>query len=151
MPNETQLTITGNATADPDIRFTANGAAVCNFTVASTPRYFDKQSGQWKDQETLFLKCNCWRQLAENVSETITRGMRILVQGRLKQRSFETRDGEKRTVIELDVDDIGPSLRNATAKVNKVDRHGAPQSPPANDPWNSATAASAGFHEDPPF
>lgn len=124
MAGETVITVVGNLTADPELRFTPSGAAVANFTVASTPRTFDRQSGEWKDGEALFLRCNIWRQAAENVAETLTRGMRVVVQGRLRQRSFETREGEKRTVYELEVDEVGPSLRYATAKVNRVNRGG---------------------------
>jgi single-strand DNA-binding protein len=122
MAGDTVITVVGNLTADPELRFTPSGAAVANFTVASTPRTFDRQSGEWKDGEALFLRCNIWRQAAENVAETLVRGARVIVQGRLKQRSFETREGEKRTVIELEVDEIGPSLRYATAKVVKASR-----------------------------
>src|SRR5690606_23857254 len=127
---------------------------------ASTPRVFDRQTGEWKDGEALFLRCNIWRQAAENVAESLTRGTRVVVQGRLKQRSFETKEGEKRTVFELEVDEIGPSLRYATAKVNKVSRGsggggfgGAPAGPPADDPWGSAPAAGGGggFSDEPPF
>ena len=122
MAGETVITVVGNLTADPELRFTPSGAAVANFTVASTPRTFDRQSGEWKDGDALFMRCNVWRQAAENVAETLTRGMRVMVSGRLRQRSFETREGEKRTVVELEVDEVGPSLRYATAKVNKVSR-----------------------------
>ena len=122
MAGDTIITVVGNLTADPELRFTPSGAAVANFTVASTPRTFDRQSGEWKDGEALFLRCNIWRQAAENVAETLTRGARVIVQGRLKQRSFETREGEKRTVVELEVDEIGPSLRYATASVTKASR-----------------------------
>ncbi len=122
MAGETVITVIGNLTADPELRFTPSGAAVANFTVASTPRTLDKQSGEWKDGEALFMRCNIWRQPAENVAETLTRGMRVMVTGRLRQRSFETREGEKRTVVELEVDEVGPSLRYATAKVNKTSR-----------------------------
>ena len=124
MAGDTVITVVGNLTADPELRFTPSGAAVANFTVASTPRTFDRQSGEWKDGEALFLRCNIWRQAAENVAESLQRGARVIVQGRLKQRSFETREGEKRTVVELDVDEVGPSLRNATARVNKAGRPG---------------------------
>ena len=124
MSNETTITIIGNLTADPELRFTASGAAVTNFTVASTPRTFDKQSNEWKDGETLFMRCSIWRDAAENVAETLTRGMRVVVSGRLRQRSYETREGEKRTVVELEVDEIGPSLRYATAQVNRTQRGG---------------------------
>src|SRR5206468_12991326 len=109
-------------TADPELRFTASGAAVASFTVASTPRTFDRQTNEWKDGEALFLRCSAWRQMAANVAETLQRGFRVIVQGRLVQRSFETREGEKRTVIEMQVDEIGPSLRYATAKVNRTTR-----------------------------
>ena len=122
MAGDTVITVVGNLTADPELRFTASGAAVANFTVASTPRTFDRASGEWKDGEALFLRCNIWRQAAENVAESLTRGSRVIVSGRLKQRSFETKEGEKRTVIELEVDEIGPSLRYATAKVNRANR-----------------------------
>ena len=122
MAGETLITVVGNLTADPELRFTPSGAAVANFTVASTPRNFDRQSGEWKDGEALFMRCNVWRQAAENVAETLTRGMRVMVSGRLKQRSYETREGEKRTVVELEVDEVGPSLKYATAKVNRVSR-----------------------------
>ena len=122
MAGDTIMTVIGNLTADPELRFTASGAAVANFTVASTPRTFDRASGEWKDGEALFLRCNIWRQPAENVAESLTRGSRVIVSGRLKQRSFETKEGEKRTVIELEVDEIGPSLRYATAKINRAQR-----------------------------
>src|SRR5512144_1439080 len=122
MAGETLITIVGNITNDPELRFTPSGAAVANFTVASTPRTFDRQSNEWKDGEALFLRCSIWRQAAENVAESLQRGMRVVVTGRLKQRSFETREGEKRTVIELDVDEIGPSLKYATAKINRTQR-----------------------------
>ena len=122
MAGETVITVIGNLTADPELRFTPSGAAVANFTVASTPRTFDRQSQEWKDGEALFLRCNVWRQAAENVAESLTRGSRVIVSGRLKQRSFDTKEGEKRTVIELEVDEIGPSLRYATAKVTKASR-----------------------------
>lgn len=122
MAGDTVITVVGNLTADPELRFTPSGAAVANFTVASTPRTLDRQSGEWKDGEALFMRCNIWRQPAENVAETLTRGMRVMVTGRLRQRSFETREGEKRTVVELEVDEVGPSLRYATAKVNKTSR-----------------------------
>src|SRR3954465_11605747 len=115
MAGETIIPVVGNLTADPELRFTAAGAAVANFTVASTPRTFDRQSGEWKDGAALFLRCNLWRQPAENVAESLTRGMRVMVSGRLRQRSFETREGEKRTVVELEVDEVGPSLRDAGA------------------------------------
>ena len=125
MAGDTVITIIGNLTADPELRFTPSGAAVANFTVASTPRQFDRQSNEWKDGETLFMRCSVWRDAAENVAESCQRGMRVIVSGRLKSRSYETKEGEKRTVVEMDVDEIGPSLRSATAKVNKTQRGGA--------------------------
>lgn len=165
MAGETVITVVGNLTADPELRFTPSGTAVANFIVASTPRTFDRQSGEWKDGEALFLRCNIWRQAAENAAESLARGMRVVVQGRLRQRSFETKEGEKRTVVELEVDEVGPSLRYATAKVNKVSRGsgggfgaqpaaaGAADGAPADDPWGSAPAAgnSGGFSDEPPF
>ena len=117
---DTSITITGNLTADPELRFTPSGAAVANFTVASTPRTFDKQANEWKDGEAMFLNCSVWRQPAENVAETLSRGMRVIVQGRLKSRTYETKEGDKRTVFEVEVDEVGPCLRYATAKVTKV-------------------------------
>jgi single-strand DNA-binding protein len=170
MAGDTIITVIGNLTADPELRFTQSGAAVANFTVASTPRTFDRQSGEWKDGEALFMRCNIWRQSAENVAESLTRGARVIVSGRLKQRSFETREGEKRTVVELEVDEVGPSLRYATAKVNKVSRGsgggggfgGSGSGAPADDPWGSAPpagpsggggggGAGGGFSDEPPF
>ena len=172
MAGDTIMTVIGNLTADPELRFTASGAAVANFTVASTPRTFDRASGEWKDGEALFLRCNIWRQPAENVAESLTRGSRVIVSGRLKQRSFETKEGEKRTVIELEVDEIGPSLRYATAKVNRAQRSdsgggggyggggsaapavpAAARAPPADDPWGSAPPAGSagGYSDEPPF
>ena len=124
MAGDTVITIIGNLTADPELRFTPSGAAVANFTVASTPRMFDRQSNEWKDGETLFMRCSIWRDAAENVAESLQRGMRVIASGRLKSRSYETKEGEKRTVVEMDVDEIGPSLRSATAKVNKTQRGG---------------------------
>ncbi|TYK50662.1 single-stranded DNA-binding protein [Actinomadura decatromicini] len=124
MAGDTVITIVGNLVEDPNLRFTPSGQAVASFRLASTPRFFDRQAGDWKDGEALFLTCNVWRQAAENVAETLQRGMRVIVQGRLKQRSYETREGEKRTVFEVEVDEVGPSLRNATAKVNKTQRQG---------------------------
>jgi len=124
MAGETVITVVGNLVDDPELRFTPSGAAVANFRIASTPRTFDKQSNEWKDGEALFLTCSVWRQAAENVAESLQRGMRVVVQGRLKARTFETREGEKRTVFEIDVDEVGPSLRYATAKVTKTTRSG---------------------------
>jgi single-strand DNA-binding protein len=171
---DTTITVVGNLTADPELRFTPAGAAVANFTVASTPRMFDRQTNEWKDGEALFLRCSIWREAAENVAESLTRGSRVIVQGRLKQRSFETREGEKRTVVEVEVDEIGPSLRYATAKVNKASRSGGggggfgggggsrQQPAPAgggtaagtgDDPWGSAPASGSfgGGDDEPPF
>jgi len=168
---ETVITVVGNLTADPELRFTPSGAAVASFTVASTPRTMDRTTNEWKDGDALFLRCSIWRQAAENVAESLTRGMRVVVQGRLQQRSYETREGEKRTVVEMQVDEVGPSLRYATAKVNRTQRgssgggfggsggsggsDGGPSSnggggfSQENDPWSSA--GPAGSSEDPPF
>jgi single-strand DNA-binding protein len=171
---DTTITVIGNLTADPELRFTPSGAAVANFTVASTPRMFDRQTNEWKDGEALFLRCAIWREAAENVAESLTRGSRVIVQGRLKQRSFETREGEKRTVVEVEVDEIGPSLRYATAKVNKASRSGGggggfggggggsrqpaqtgggASSTAGDDPWGSAPASGSfgGGDDEPPF
>lgn len=150
MANETTLTVIGNLTADPELRFTPAGAAVVNFTVASTPRIFDKAKSEWADGEALFLRCSLWREAAENVAESLSRGARVIVTGRLKQRSYE-KDGQVRTVIELEVDEIGPSLKYATAKPVKTARNGASTggfgSKPAassssSDPWGSAPKAT---------
>ncbi|AEE47888.1 single-stranded DNA-binding protein [Cellulomonas fimi] len=124
MAGETTITVIGNLTGDPELRFTPSGAAVANFTVASTPRTFDRQSNEWKDGDTLFLRCSIWREAAESVAESLTKGTRVIVTGRLVQRSYETREGEKRTVYELQVDEVGPSLRYATAKVTRTQRSG---------------------------
>jgi single-strand DNA-binding protein len=124
MAGETVITVIGNLTADPELRFTTSGAAVANFTIASTPRLFDKETGGFKDGNTLFLRCSIWRAAAENVAESLVRGSRVIVQGRLTQRSFDTKEGEKRTVVELEVEDIGASLRSATAKITKSNRGG---------------------------
>ena len=124
MAGEPIITVVGNAVADPELRFTPNGAAVANFTVASTPRTFDRQANQWVDGEALFLRCSVWKEAAENVAESLTKGMRVIVQGRLKARSYEDRDGNKRTSWELDVDEVGPALRFATAKVTRAQRNG---------------------------
>jgi single-strand DNA-binding protein len=163
MAGDTAITVVGNLTADPELRFIQSGAAVVNFTVASTPRSFDRASNDWKDGETLFLRCSLWREAAENVAESLTKGMRVIVSGRLVQRSFET-NGEKRTVVELQVDEVGPSLRYATAKVTRTQRaggggggsgggsgfSGASSSAPAggsdSDPWASAPPS-----DEPPF
>ncbi|GAA2094758.1 MULTISPECIES: single-stranded DNA-binding protein [Brevibacterium] len=124
MAGETIITVVGNVTADPELRFTANGAAVANFTVASTPRTFDRQANEFRDGETLFLRCSAWREMAENVAESVSRGTRVIVQGRLRARTFDTKEGEKRTVFELDADEVGPSLRFATANVTRNERGG---------------------------
>ena len=161
MAGETTITLVGNLTADPELRFTPSGAAVANFTVASTPRTFDRQTNEWRDGDAMFLNCAVWRQAAENVAESLQKGMRVIVQGRLKSRSYETREGERRTVFEIDVDEIGPALRYATAKVSRNQSGGGGQSSrPASssgggnygeDPWasgsnggNSAASAGAG-------
>jgi single-strand DNA-binding protein len=124
MAGDTVITVVGNLTGDPELRFTPSGAAVANFTVASTPRAFDRQTNEWKDQETLFMRCSVWREAAENIAESLVRGNRVVVTGRLKSRSYETKEGEKRTVVELEVDEVGPSLKYATAKVNRTQRSG---------------------------
>jgi single-strand DNA-binding protein len=143
---DTVITLVGNLVDDPELRFTPSGAAVAKFRMASTPRYLDKQTNEWKDGESLFLTCNVWRQAAENVAESLQRGMRVIVQGRLKQRSYETKEGEKRTVYEVEVDEVGPSLRSATAKVNKTQRGGGGGGfgggAVDNDPWASAAPAA---------
>lgn len=141
MAGDTNITVVGNLTADVELNFTPSGAAVANFTVASTPRIFDRQSGEWKDGEALFMRCNLWRQAAEHAAESLTRGARVVVTGRLRQRNYETKEGEKRTVIELEVEEIGPSLRYATVKVNKVSRNGGTSANAAQgDQWGSAPA-----------
>ncbi|WP_141581277.1 single-stranded DNA-binding protein [Actinomadura sp. WMMA1423] len=153
MAGETQITIVGNLVEDPNLRFTPSGQAVASFRLASTPRFFDKAANGWKDGEAMFLTCNVWRQAAEHVAESLTRGMRVIVQGCLKQRSYETREGEKRTVFEVEVDEIGPSLRNATAKVTKAQRSGG--APAGGGFGQSAPAGQQqgrqGFSDDPPF
>ncbi|MFJ1765669.1 single-stranded DNA-binding protein [Amycolatopsis sp. NPDC088138] len=146
MAGETLVTVVGNLTADPELRFTPVGAAVANFTVASTPRTFDRESGQWRDGDAMFLRCSLWRQYAENVAESLGRGTRVVVHGRLRQRSFDTKEGEKRTVLELEVDEIGPSLRYATAKVTKAARVGGGD---VSSAWTPEPVA-AGVGE-PPF
>jgi len=161
---DTQITLIGNLVDDPQLRYTSTGLAVASFRVASTPRFLDKNTNEWKDGESLFLSCNVWRQAAENVAESLQRGMRVIVSGRLKQRSYETKEGEKRTVYEVEVDEVGPSLRNASAKVNRSTRAtggsggaggygsagGRAGSAPADDPWAS-DPADAGFTDEPPF
>ena len=165
MAGETTITVIGNLVDDPELRFTPSGAPVANFRIASTPRTFDRQSNEWKDGDTLFLSCAVWRQAAENVAESLQRGMRVIVQGRLKSRQYETREGEKRTVFEIDVEEVGPSLRSASAKVTKTTRTGGgggysggggagggggysggggQQSAPADDPWASPAPSQGG-------
>ena len=150
MAGETVITVVGNLVDDPELRFTPSGAAVANFRIASTPRTFDKQSNEWKDGDALFLSCSVWRQAAENVAESLQKGMRVVVQGRLKQRSYETREGEKRTVVELEVEEVGPSLKYATAKVARVQRSGggggynSQGGGGGDDPWASSPAQSGG-------
>jgi single-strand DNA-binding protein len=170
MAGDTILTIIGNLTTDPELRFTPAGNAVANFTVASTPRTFNRTSGEWEDGEALFMRCTIWKQAAENVAESLTRGARVVVQGRLKQRSFQTKEGEKRTVVELDVDEIGPSLRYATADVTKNAKNATAKvnpelvtsthtgATPAEDPWGApaerelvGAATGGGFSDEPPF
>jgi len=164
---DTTITMIGNLVDDPELRFTPSGAAVAKFRVASTPRYLDKQTNEWKDGESLFLQCQIWRQAAENVAESLTKGMRVILSGRLKQRSYETKEGEKRTVFEVEVDEVGPSLRNATAKVTKTQRAGgtgggfaAPAAADSfsEDPWAAASSSPAGggwgassTTDEPPF
>lgn len=146
MAGETTITVIGNLTADPELRFTPSGSAVANFTIASTPRTFDRQSNEWKDGETLFLRCSVWRESAENVAESLTKGTRVIAQGRLRSRSYDTKEGEKRTVMELEVDEVGPSLRYSTAKTDRTqrptgDRGGAQAASGShggqNDPWGA--------------
>jgi single-strand DNA-binding protein len=169
---DTQITIAGNLVDDPELRFTPAGQPVARFRVASTPRYMDRQTNEWKDGDSLFLTCNVWRQAAENVAESLTRGMRVIVSGRLRQRSYETKEGEKRTVYEVEVDDVGPSLRNASAKVNRASRNGAggqgggrPSGGSGGsgggetDPWasdggggsSSSSSSSSSYTDEPPF
>ena len=150
MAGETVITVVGNLVDDPELRFTPSGAAVANFRIASTPRTFDRQSNEWKDGEALFLSCSVWRQAAENAAESLQKGMRVIIQGRLKQRSYETREGEKRTVVELEVDEIGPSLRYATATIAKharTDDSGGGDAAVAG----SAASSAGGYEEEVPF
>ena len=163
MAGETTVTVIGNLTADPELRFTNSGAAVANFTVASTPRTFDRQSGEWKDGDTLYMRCSIWREPAENLAESLTKGARVIVVGRLTQRSYETREGEKRTVIELVAEEVAPSLRYATAKVNRAQRsggngggrpQGGQQQAAQDDPWTSDSSDGFGGDstpDEPPF
>lgn len=169
MAGDTQITVVGNLTSDPEMRFTQSGAAVANFTVASTPSSYNKQTQQWEDGEALFLRCSVWRQLAENVAESLTKGMRVIVQGNLKQRSYQTKEGEQRTVYEVDVKEIGPSLSWATAQVQRNERNqqgggqqqgfgGQQQSQGGfgggqqqQDPWSQSPAGFGGGESEPPF
>ncbi|MDJ0318571.1 single-stranded DNA-binding protein [Arthrobacter antibioticus] len=145
MAGETTITVIGNLTADPELRFTPSGSAVANFTIASTPRTFDRQSNEWKDGETLFLRASIWREAAENVAESLTKGTRVIVSGRLKSRTYDTKEGEKRTVMELEVDEIGPSLRYANATINRTQRTTNNQSNPAAAPA-PGRQGNQGFH-----
>ena len=151
MAGETSITLIGNLTADPELRFTPSGAAVANFTVASTPRTFDRQTNEWRDGDAMFLNCAVWRQAAENVAESLQKGMRVIVQGRLKSRSYETREGERRTVFEIDVDEIGPALRYATAKVSRNPSGGGQGGGPRQSSSSSAgsSGSGGGFGDDP--
>ena len=179
MAGDTQITVVGNLVNDPELRYTPTGVAVANFRVASTPRTFDRQANEWKDGDSLFLTCNEWRQAAENVAESLQRGMRVIVTGRLKQRNYETKEGEKRTVYEVEVDDVGPSLRNASAKVNRASRGGGEGGfgggggnrnsggggysgggqgssgggSRNEDPWasDSSSSSGGGYSDEPPF
>ncbi|WP_328609767.1 single-stranded DNA-binding protein [Amycolatopsis sp. NBC_00345] len=151
MAGDTVITVVGNLTSDPELRFTATGAAVASFTVASTPRALDRQTNEWKDGEALFLRCSLWRQAAENAAESLTRGTRVIVQGRLVQRSFETKEGEKRTVVELQVDEIGPSLRYATTTVNRVARSTSASPEGSDGTWSTTPATASAGAGDPPF
>jgi single-strand DNA-binding protein len=141
---DTQITIAGNLVDDPELRFTPSGQPVAKFRVASTPRFRDNTTGEWKDGDSLFLTCNVWRQAAENVAESLTRGMRVIVSGRLRQRSYETKEGEKRTVYEVEADDVGPSLRNASAKVNRASRNGAGAGQAGGRPSGGGQGGSGG-------
>ena len=159
MAGETLITIVGNLCADPELRFTQSGAAVVGFTVASTPRVLDKATDKWVDGDALFMRCTAWRQLAENITECLPKGTRVVVTGRLEQRSYETKEGEKRTVMEMQVDEIGPSLKWTMVKVVRPDREGGGQQSrpqqqrqaPAADPWGSAPVRGGGFDSEPPF
>lgn len=163
MTGETVITVIGNLTGDPELRFTPSGAAVANFTVASTPRTFDRQSNEFKDGDTLFMRCSIWREAAENVAESLTKGTRVIVTGRLHQRSYETREGEKRTVVELQVDEVGPSLRYASAKITRTQRsqssgggsgyrdHQQGGAGSADDPWATDGKQGDQYADEPPF
>lgn len=154
MAGDTIITVVGNLTGDPELRFTASGAAVASFTIASTPRSFDKQTNEWKDGDALFMRCSIWREAAENVAESLTKGMRVVAQGRLVQRSYETREGEKRTVIELQVDEVGPSLKYASAKVTRnqrKDNGGGFGGQQQQAGWGAPPQQQGGYDESPPF
>ncbi|WP_327137526.1 single-stranded DNA-binding protein [Streptomyces sp. NBC_01340] len=142
---ETSITVVGNLAADPELRFTPSGAALVKFSVASTPRRYDKTSGEWQDGTAMFLRCTAWRDLAQHIAESLTKGMRVVVTGRLRQHNWQNEQGENRSMLGLEVDDIGPSLQFATAKVERVQRGGAANSGPANDAWNTAAPASGGW------
>ena len=162
---DTPITVVGNLVADPELRFTPAGQPVATFRIASTPRVMDRQTNEWRDGDSLFLTCNVWRQAAENVAESLQRGMRVVVMGRLHQRSYETREGEKRTVFEIEVDEVGPSLRNASAKVTRSNRSGGGQGGGGGysgqtssgggsrneDPWASSDSGAGGYSDEPPF
>lgn len=166
MAGDTVITVIGNLTADPELRWTQSGAAVADFTVASTPRTYDRNAGEWRDGDTLFMRCSVWRETAENVAESLRKGMRVIVQGRLTQRSYDTQQGERRTVVELQVDEVGPSLRRARAQVTRVQAQAASapsasasasggaagwgQETPQHDPWG-AQGGAASFGSEPPF
>jgi single-strand DNA-binding protein len=152
MANETTLTIIGNMVQDPELRFTPSGAAVANFTVASTPKTFDRNSNEWKDGETLFMRCAAWKEMGENVAESLTKGMRVVVTGRLKSRSYDTKEGEKRTVIELEVDEIGPSLKYANAKVTRTQRNNSVGQSNSSGNWGGNLPGTApGASQDDPW
>ncbi|MGV8912220.1 MAG: single-stranded DNA-binding protein [Rhodoglobus sp.] len=169
MAGETVITVVGNLTADPEMRYTQGGLAVANFTIASTPRNFDRASNEWKDGEALFLRASCWREFAEHVASSLTKGTRVIAQGRLRQRSYETNEGEKRTSMELEVDEIGPSLRYATAQLTRVPRDGSrppqqsesqsapstsgqePWAPPAGDYSGDGWNTPGGYSDETPF
>ena len=151
MAGETNITVIGNLTGDPELRYTPSGAAVASFTVASTPRSFDKAQNKWVDGDTLFMRCSIWRQAAENVAESLKKGTRVIVTGRLVQRSFETREGEKRTVVELQADDVGASVRMAAVSVRRVERRSDTPRSAGDDVWSTPAPAMSAPDEEPPF
>mgnify|MGYP003681639315 CR=1 FL=1 len=155
MAGETVICVVGNLTADPELRYTQGGLAVANFTIASTPRNFDRASNEWKDGEALFLRASCWREFAEHVASSLTKGTRVVAQGRLRQRSYETAEGEKRTSLELEVDEIGPSLRYATAQVVRTPRDGGQSAPQRSEPVagvsDSWAPPAGGYSGETPF